>query len=109
VIYFLLGTLIVCGIFILIIGVARGDTRNNNILVVGGAATALLAAATLLVVGSVDWRAHQETVSCQRFGQETERVVKFVRYRFADWDCLIQTDEGWINREGLYVDEGPGR
>lgn len=58
-------------------------------LVVG--ALALVFAVLVPMTASYD-----ETV-CERYGQASEREVMFERYGFGSWDCLVETDEGWVS------------
>lgn len=46
-----------------------------------------------------------ERNSCASWGIETSREVKFIRPSFFYYDCLVNTQDGWISATHLYVDE----
>lgn len=43
---------------------------------------------------------HDETV-CTRFGEQTEREVRFARYSYWEWECLVKTGDGWVTRDNI--------
>lgn len=45
--------------------------------------------------------AHVEETTCGKWGKAVEREVKFIRPSYWSWDCLIQTDEGWVSRDAI--------
>jgi hypothetical protein len=68
----------------------------------------MLALVAIGALGPLAWcplAVRHDRSACQRFGSATEREVKFARYSFFTWEGLVLTDEGWIARDNLYVDE----
>jgi hypothetical protein len=72
--------------------------------------------AILLIVAAFFWivawlyvpAASYSENKCGAYGEQTERETRFARYTHWSWDCLVNTDEGWIPKDQLYVDEGVG-
>ncbi len=46
------------------------------------------------------------TDACDRFSAETGRVTKMYRFNTGSWDCLVQTDNGWVAKDRLYGRDG---
>lgn len=38
---------------------------------------------------------------CARFADESGRETKFARYGFWSWECLVETDGGWVSRDRI--------
>lgn len=44
---------------------------------------------------------HADKASCAGFAEVSEREVRFERYWFGDWDCLVETSDGWVPRDAI--------
>ncbi len=71
---------------------------------IGSAAISL----ALLAVGATGgltlavnaWANYDESV-CGAYSDATERVTRFARLNHWEWDCLVQTDDGWVSRDAI--------
>ena len=61
---------------------------------------ALLAAAVLIGIIGIGVY-HADKASCAGFAEVAEREVRFERYWFGDWDCLVETSDGWVPRDAI--------
>lgn len=65
------------------------------VLGVGGAFTITAVVLIALLVPR-----HDQTV-CERFADASGRETKFEHYSFWSWECLVETDEGWVSRGNI--------
>lgn len=110
----LIGVLVIVGLGLMWIGSffpkrtdPWGDNNNGTL---GVFIAGLIAAGVALVVSVVVTAnyidAHFNHLGCQRYGNETEREVRWVRPSVTSYYCLVETDEGWVrNDSNVKVDD----
>lgn len=68
----------------------------------------LIAAFGVLFAVFLPLSASYDESICERYGVVAEREVKFERYGYTSWDCLAETDEGWVSTSRIMkVEESP--
>jgi ABC-type Fe3+ transport system permease subunit len=67
--------------------------------VIGVVSVAVFVGSFYGLVSLVKW---DNRVSCNRYGDETERTVQFVEYHPFSWDCLVDTPDGWVTRDNVW-------
>jgi uncharacterized membrane protein len=65
-----------------------------------------IVAVCLVIMGLREWGSSYDAAKCESWGEAAEREVKYQMTAYWDGSCLVKTDEGWISKSNLYVDEG---
>lgn len=106
--FVVIGVLVV-GVVGLIIAVRGSDDWQDDwgVLIVG--LVLVVAIVALIILGIRAWSISYAGGKCEQWGERTERQVKWEPVSYWTYVCFVNTDDGWIDRDLLYVDEGPGR
>ena len=56
--------------------------------------------AGLFTLGFTLGVSYEESV-CASYSEAASRPVRWERHGFWDWECLVETDEGWVDRHQI--------
>lgn len=99
--HFITGTIFVIFVILVVWFSWKGHTTKNygwkDRYVLGWFASAVVALVFGIIFVVCLWVPHYSEHACYRWGEETEREVKFIRPTYWEWSCVVHTDEGWTN------------
>jgi len=109
--HFITGTIFVIFAILTIWFIWKGHTTCRNYSwkgrwVIGWLVSAAVALAFGFIFVVCLWVPQYSEHACHRWGEETEREVKFIRPTYWQWSCVVHTDEGWVeNTNTIKVDD----
>lgn len=86
----------------------QASGREAGWFAIPAIAVACITAICLIVMGIREWSYAYSENECKAWGQETHREVNWQMTAYWDGNCLVNTQDGWINRGELFVDENEG-
>lgn len=69
------------------------------VLLAAIAGVVLFIAGLILVINEGTYAV--DRTACREFSEAADRDTRFARYTYWSWDCLVETDEGWVSTEQI--------
>lgn len=88
-----------CALLVWIDGRGRSTTRKV-LTVAAGALVAIAGFCTVVWwLCEADYQYHQD--ECANYAAATDRAVRYERTGLSNFDCYVQTNEGWVTRDDI--------
>jgi hypothetical protein len=83
---------------------ARNDDPYSGATVgwaIGSILAGLAALALLLVAVIVPVEASYDETECRKWGESSDREVRFERWSSFSWSCFVNTEDGWVSKDSI--------